>query len=112
MSKKTIDKEDSIVAIQTMVEDGRNKDEVTRFLFENGVDKLSVMTKLIKEAGVKFRRQQGNTWKDLAADAFVANPDLDEAGMLEAIKDSVKDPEYYVKGYYHVFSQLVHGGEK
>ena len=108
MSKKSIEtNEDAIVIIKTMHENGDSKDVIAAFIFQNGVA-YNQINKLIKAADVTFRRHQGNTWKDLAADAFIENPDLDEAGMLKAIGDSVKDPEYYVKGYYMVFSKLAH----
>ena len=74
-------------------------------MMANGIV-YSDVPKFIKDSGLKFRRKAGSTWKDLSVEAFKENVDLTKEEMLEAIRDSVKDPEYYVKGYYKIFKEL------
>lgn len=103
-----MNKSDAIKMIQEEFDSGKSKDEIASQLFENGV-KFNDIPKFFKESGVKFRRSKGTTWKDITVEAFLENPELTADEMQEAIKDAVKDPEYYVKGYYDVFKRLVNG---
>lgn len=101
-------KTEAIEIIKADHEAGSSKDDIASKLFEAGVA-FSDIPKYFKESGVKFRRSKGSTWKDITVEAFLEDPELTRDGMLEAIKDSVKDPDYYVKGYYDVFKKLVDG---
>ncbi len=86
---------------------GLSKDEIYRKIYNEYDLDTSVITKLIKESGIKFRRKSGNTWKDIMADQLIDNPDTDSDEMIKILKDSVKDPEYYVKGYIDIFKKMV-----
>jgi len=101
-------KTEAIEMIVSEFNSGQTKDSIASKLFENGVS-FSDIPKYFKESGVKFRRSKGSTWKDITVESFLENPELTADEMKEAIADSVKDPDYYVKGYYDVFKKLVDG---
>ena len=98
-------KTEKVDQISKMFEEGKSKNEISGWLMANGIV-YSDVPKFIKDSGLKFRRKAGSTWKDLSVEAFKENVDLTKEEMLEAIRDSVKDPEYYVKGYYKIFKEL------
>lgn len=91
--------------IQAMFENGDSKNKIAGYCMTNGMA-YSDVPKFIADAGLKFRRKAGTTWKDLSVEAFKEDKNLSKEAMLEAIADSVKDPEYYVKGYYDIFKAL------
>jgi len=93
------------IKIVKMFEDGKSKNNIAGFLMGNGM-MYSDVPKFISDSGLKFRRKAGSTWKDLSVEAFKENKNLSKEEMLSAIEDSVKDPEYYVKGYYTIFKAL------
>lgn len=101
-------KKELVAQIQEMQKAGKSKNEISAFLMTNEIV-YSAVPKFIKDAGLKFRRSSGTTWKDIAAEAFLENKELTKDEMTEAIKDSVQDPEYYTKGYYEVFKKLANG---
>lgn len=93
--------------IKRMHEDGQSKDAIADYLITEHQIPFTKINKVIKDAGLKFGRQKGDlTWKLLAANAFATNPELTKEGMAEAIKDAVKDPDYYVKAFHQAFSIL------
>lgn len=102
-----------IEMVKALHEEGKSKDEVVAAVVEammaDGMEMkhaLPKAPKIIKDAGVKFRRSKGTTWKDLAAEAFIENPELTREEMLAAIEGSTKDDAYYVKTWYATFSKL------
>ena len=97
---------DSIKMIIGLKESGETKDSIFRTLFESGLERSDI-DKLFKESGIKFRRKSGSTWKDIMADSLIENPEIDYDSMITELKDSVKDPEYYVKGYLDIFRKMV-----
>lgn len=96
----------SVKLVIDMKEAGHSKDEIVRSLFESGVE-WADLAKVMTESGVKFRRKTGNTWKDIMADSLIENPEISYDDMIVELKDSVKDPEYYVKGYLDIFRKMV-----
>jgi hypothetical protein len=83
-----------------------SKDQIMFNLVQSGC-KFSDLQSVVKESGVKFRRGKGNSWKDISVDLWVENFNLSKKEMNSGIHDSVKDSDYYVRGYYHVFKRLV-----
>lgn len=93
------------IEVIAMFENGDSKNKIAGFCMTNGMA-YSDVPKFLKDAGLKFRRKAGTTWKDISVAEFKANKDLTKEEMFEAIEDSVKDPGYYVKGYYDIFKAL------
>lgn len=98
-------KSDLKAQIVKMFENGDSKNKIAGACMTAGME-YSDVPKFISDSGLKFRRKAGSTWKDLSVEAFRENKDLTKEEMLAAIEDSVKDPEYYVKGYYTIFKAL------
>ena len=94
--------------IREMKEAGDSKDQICGYLMQNGV-KYGKVQAFLKDAGLTFRRTKGTTWRDVAADAFIENPNLSEDEMLEAIKGSTADDAYYVKTWHHIFAKIAQG---
>ena len=80
---------------------------VYQCLMKNGI-KFGKVAAFLKDAGLKFRRSSGNTWKDIAANAFLDNPELTEDEFEIAITGSINEgaEEYYRKGWYEVMKLL------
>ena len=89
-----------------MKDAGSTKNEIMKALYDSGIE-WDNLDKVMKESGVKFRRKSGNTWKDIMADELIEDPTIDYDSMIKKLEDSVKDPEYYVKGYLDLFRKLV-----
>ena len=99
--------ENLINEITKMKSNEKSKDEICGYLMANGI-KFGKVAKFLKDAGLSFRRSSGNTWKDIAANAFLDNPDLSEDEFEEAITGSINEgaEEYYRKGWYEVMKLL------
>ena len=87
-------------------EKGDSKNDIAEQLFKDGLA-FNQIPAAFKESGVKFRRSGTSTWKMICAELFKENPETTADEMAEAIEDSVKDPEYYVKAYYDMFKYIV-----
>lgn len=104
---KMIDKAKMIGEIQKMKADGKSKDEICGHLMANGI-KFGKINAFLKDADLKFRRSKGNSWKDIAAQAFIDNPELSEDEFEDAIRGSINEgaEEYYRKGWYEIMKLL------
>jgi len=107
MSK--FDAEVVLSEVVASLESGKSKDDIMLEMYANHQMKPSVSLKFFKDNEIKFKRGKGNTWRDLAIEAFKANPELTREEMAEAIAGSTKDAvsdAYYVKTWYDQFSTL------
>ena len=102
--------EDKVLArVVELMESNVSKDDIMIEMFTEFEMKPSVSLKFFKDNEIKFKRGKGNTWRDLAIEAFKANPELTREEMAEAIAGSTKDAvsdAYYVKTWYDQFSTL------
>ena len=89
-----------------LFKEGLSKNEIAQKLFEEGAQ-FSEIPGIFKESEIKFRRSNENTWKMKAARLFKANPEATADEMYEALGNSVKNPEYYVKAYYDMFKYIM-----
>ena len=103
MTKIQIEKLQAEIKAMFLAE--KSKNEIAGHCMTAGMA-FSDVPKFIAATGLKFRRKAGTTWKDIGVEAFKSNKNLSRDEFFEAIEDSVKDPEYYVKGYYEIFKQL------
>ena len=102
-----IEKSEMKKVIIEMKANEKSKDDIAGYLFQNGI-KIGKIPSFLKDAGLTFRRSSGNTWKDIAAQAFVDNPELTHDEFEDAIRGSINEgaEEYYRKGWFDVMSLL------
>ena len=98
-----------LVYVENAMEANESKDDIMIGLYDEFEMKPSISLKFFKDNEIKFKRGKGNTWRDLAIEAFKENPDLSREAMAAAIAGSTKDATsdaYYVKTWYEQFSTL------
>ena len=96
--------------------EGKSKAQVqdilgTLLIEEHGIANaskiLAQIPKIIKDAGVKFRKGKGSTWKDVCAQAFREDPNLSKEDMKVLVDEAgMKDPDWYVNAWHHVFATI------